>query len=369
MENHHNCIYMYINKINKKRYIGQAKDFTKRFKTHRQSTYNENNRGYNLPFHKAIRKYGMENFEIIILKKDLQTQCLLNFWESYYIEKYNSLAKNGYGYNISSGGSNGNNFAGKTEKEMEILREKIRRRMSEANPMYSEQTRRKISVIVSERHKNMRKEERDKINNKIRIKAMGRKHSQETKDKLRELFTGGNSPNAKKIKQYDLDGNLIKIWGSYSEACKYYNVTSSCLSNCLIKGNNYSLGFIWVDEDNEITEEIIVKAKEKSNGIKGEKNPMYGKKHSDETKKKISKKHIGKNSPKSKKIAQYDLNENLIKIWDCGMDVQRQLKIKSTSISVCCRFWEMNCDKNEWFKKNKGNPQKKAGGYIWKYTE
>ena len=177
MENHHNCIYMYINKINKKRYIGQAKDFTKRFKTHRQSTYNENNRGYNLPFHKAIRKYGMENFEIIILKKDLQTQCLLNFWESYYIEKYNSLAKNGYGYNISSGGSNGNNFAGKTEKEMEILREKIRRRRSEANPMYSEQTRRKISVIVSERHKNMRKEERDKINNKIRIKEAARDKS------------------------------------------------------------------------------------------------------------------------------------------------------------------------------------------------
>ena len=56
--NHYNCIYMFINKTNDKKYIGQAKDFKK---------------------------------------------------------KYNTLANNKQGYNISSGGSNGNNFIGKSE--------------------------------------------------------------------------------------------------------------------------------------------------------------------------------------------------------------------------------------------------------------
>ena len=34
MENHYNCIYMYINKINERKYVGQAKDFNKRHMTH-----------------------------------------------------------------------------------------------------------------------------------------------------------------------------------------------------------------------------------------------------------------------------------------------------------------------------------------------
>ena len=54
--------------------------------------------------------------------------------------------------------------------------------------------------------------------------------------------------------------------------------------------------------------------------LKGINNPMYGKKHTEETKTKISEKHkdkySGKNNPKARKIAQYDKSGNLIKIWD-----------------------------------------------------
>lgn len=34
MDNYYNCIYMYINKVNGKRYVGQAKDFVQRHKGH-----------------------------------------------------------------------------------------------------------------------------------------------------------------------------------------------------------------------------------------------------------------------------------------------------------------------------------------------
>ena len=152
MENHFNCVYMYTNKVNGKKYVGQAVDFNKRHKSHIHQSYNENHIAYNAPFHRAIRKYGIENFEVKILKENLQTQCLLNFYESYYIDKFNSLAKDN-GYNISSGGSNGNPYAGKTDEEMK----ECRKRMSEAqkglqagekNPMYgkhfSEESKQKM---------------------------------------------------------------------------------------------------------------------------------------------------------------------------------------------------------------------------------
>ena len=117
MENHYNCIYMYINKINGKRYIGQTKNFNRRHKQHIKKSSNK------YPIDRSLKKYGEENFDVIILKENLSTQCLLNLWESYYIEKYNCLSKDNY--NISSGGSNGNNFAGKTEEEMNDIKIKI----------------------------------------------------------------------------------------------------------------------------------------------------------------------------------------------------------------------------------------------------
>ena len=71
---------MYINKINGKRYVGQAVDFNRRHRVHNLKSTDK------FLIDRAFNKYGEENFEIVILKKDLQTQCLLNFWECYYIE-------------------------------------------------------------------------------------------------------------------------------------------------------------------------------------------------------------------------------------------------------------------------------------------
>ena len=51
-----------------------------------------------------------------------------------------------------------------------------------------------------------------------------------------------------------------------------------------------------------------------------------------------------------RKIAQYDLNNNLIKIWNSGIDVEKEMNWFSTKIIACCR-----------------NKQKTAYGYMWKY--
>ena len=89
--------------------------------------------------------------------------------------------------------------------------------------------------------------------------------------------------------------------------------------------------------------------------FQGENNPMYNRK--------------GKDNARSIKIAQYDKNENLIKIWDSTMDIERELKIANQSIVTCCKFWEIDCNKEEWYKTHKRSPRKTAGDFIWKYYD
>ena len=130
MENHFNCIYCYTNKVNGKKYIGQAVDFLIRHKQHINQAYNEKQkRNYNVPFHNAIRKHGIENFEIEILIENLRNREELNYWECFYIIERDTLAKNQKGYNLASGGEGGNTIVGKTKEEVA----EIRKKQSEAN--------------------------------------------------------------------------------------------------------------------------------------------------------------------------------------------------------------------------------------------
>ena len=208
MENHFNCIYCYTNTVNGKRYVGQTKDFNRRHKQHIKQSHNKNNKyNYNYPFHCAIRKYGIENFKVEILKENLSAQCLLNFWECYYIDKYNSLAKNKKGYNVASGGSNGNVFEGKTEEEMN----KTKAKMSEAKTgkTHSEETK----VKMSEAKKGKCCGENNPM--------YGKHHSEETKAKI-----------SKKIAQYTKDNVLIIVYPSSHEAERQTGVSHGNIITC-----------------------------------------------------------------------------------------------------------------------------------------
>lgn len=82
----------------------------------------------------------------------------------------------------------------------------------------------------------------------------------------------------------------------------------------------------------------------------GENNPMFGKKHSEVSKAKMSDR-AKKRTPKNyKKVAQYSKNGELINVWDGVIFAMRGTGIHKSCISGCCR-----------------NENKTAGGYIWKY--
>ena len=52
------------------------------------------------------------------------------------------------------------------------------------------------------------------------------------------------------------------------------------------------------------------------------------------------------------KVEQYDLQGNLLKIWDGVVDASKELKINANNISSCCH-----------------DKRKTAGGYVWKYSD
>lgn len=96
-------IYKYENMVNHKIYIGQTVDFGKRKREHFNASSNPNNKDYNLPIHAAIRKYGINNFTIVIIDT-CNTHDQANEKEKYWIKTFDSYHS---GYNATTGGQDG----------------------------------------------------------------------------------------------------------------------------------------------------------------------------------------------------------------------------------------------------------------------
>ena len=94
-------IYKIINLINNKVYIGQSRCIKKRWKNHKITYHNSNSKAYNYPLYRAMRKYGIENFQFEIIENCSIEE--LNDREKYWISYYHSN-NNDYGYNQDDGG-------------------------------------------------------------------------------------------------------------------------------------------------------------------------------------------------------------------------------------------------------------------------
>lgn len=96
----HCGIYQIRNIITGKKYIGQSVDIYRRWWEHKARVDNKNTNCYNKPLYTAIRKYGIDNFEFIILEECLPEE--LNNKEAHYIQTLSTLVPNGYNLLASS---------------------------------------------------------------------------------------------------------------------------------------------------------------------------------------------------------------------------------------------------------------------------
>ena len=215
--NYYNCIYMYVNTINNKKYIGKAIDFKNRL--------NEHIRRNELVIDKALNKYGINNFKFYIIEYNLTVEEL-NSKETYYIEYYKTNIKYKEGYNVAQGGDGGNTQEGWSEAR----KEEFKNKMSEVtkgskNGMYGKHPTEEQRRRMSEAHKG---------------KQMGSEH-----------------PQATAVLQYDLQGNFIKEWSCIKEASDFYNVHhTAIINNC--KGRNKTcVNSIWRYKNNNSIDEKI----------------------------------------------------------------------------------------------------------------
>ena len=120
-------VYKILNKTNRKVYIGSATDIKKRWRDHKW--YLNHNFHHNSHLQSAWNKYGVDNFEFLIILECTIDELLKN--ETEFILKYNSL-NSVYGYNINEPHKI---YLGNKCSE-ELKKQQSERMLGDKNPMY-----------------------------------------------------------------------------------------------------------------------------------------------------------------------------------------------------------------------------------------
>lgn len=231
-------LYMHINRINGKKYIGITSRPVK-YRWGRGSYYAEH-----LPIGRAIRKYGWDNFEHVVILEDL-TEEEAKRWEVELIREWKTQDRE-YGYNICAGGDGVTGWHPSEETKKKISEAAIaQKRFGERNPNYGNRWTDEMRSAASKRKKgNVSKEARHKISESAKRRIgeknsfFGKKHSEKTKKRLAEL-------RYRKVKQIDADGNIIKIYNSIKEAAKNAGVSGTAVSNCCRGITQTCHGYRW----------------------------------------------------------------------------------------------------------------------------
>lgn len=133
-------IYQVTNRINGKSYIGKSFNIYARWRQHLNSL--ESPREKNLVFHRALRKYGEDNFDWnIIVQVGTKDDHLLSVLERFFIAEFHTWVhdKSGWGYNETPGGE------GHPGERSDEFKQKIRNSWAERRKIVvSEETRRKM---------------------------------------------------------------------------------------------------------------------------------------------------------------------------------------------------------------------------------
>lgn len=265
-------IYKITNKVNNKVYIGETnRTIDIRWRQHKNRAEDISNKEY---LYCAIRKYGIENFEIEEI--DVCPPEERFALETKYILAYNSLAPNGYNLVLSQNG-----------KTPEIV--------FTAQKLWEEG----MSIIGISNKLHMSQKT---ISSCLKSSGVSDKEIIERRSKNIGKYS------SKIVIRYDLEGAYIDEWESASEAARQlgYNVSSICKA---CKGNNLTYkNFIWQYKESDDIENIVLLVKTKNK--------------------------VGNNS---KPVQCFNLNHEFIKEYPSASAAGRDFNVAHSGISYAAR--------------------------------
>lgn len=264
-------IYKATNKINGKIYIGKTSNFKVRKWQHERCYEKED-----CVFHRAIQKYGKENFEWEIIDEALGLENVYGL-EKKYIKKYNSHIKEN-GYNMTKGGAAPNvkpivclTLSGKFVKRYESAAEAERK-----DGFCNSDVLLCCKEKISQCKKHMFMFEDDYL------------------EQGAKAYKKPESSRARKVIQCDMNGNFINEYKSIQEAASKTEANRTTISGVLSGTYKSANGFIFVYKEDFPIKDISKYRKCK----------------------------------KGRKIAQVDINSGkIIKIFDRISDAGKELGV------------------------------------------
>lgn len=258
-------IYRITNTLNGKVYIGQAINLSARETRHFYTL--EKGTHHNEHLQRSFDKYGKDGF----LFEALEKTGNLDERELFWINTYGGLNSN-LNYN----------FKNPITKEWSDYTKKKKKKTitGKNNPNYGNRWSDELREKVSKQRKGVSLEERigkekaDLAKKRMSKSQKGRKHSEETKEKIRKANSGVNGPsygkgyrqvgeknpmygkpckNRKPVIQYTKDGILVKEYDFISQV-KEDGFSPSNVMYCARGTKNYKShkGFIWKFKDDII---------------------------------------------------------------------------------------------------------------------
>lgn len=273
------------------RYVGSSKNTKKRFQKHLEKINDTNRKA------KWVRELLMRNKKPILEIIDEVPVDERDFWETHYMKLYRS--------------SGAQLLNSTTESRRGLLKE-IRERNSKA--------RKGIHTLSPEQQKiNVEKMLAHNRTHGIWNKGANGKHTSNLtqEQKLLRNAKSKGKHNAKRILQYDLNGNFIKEWESAYEFKKQNNIPLTRSLGETIKINGIAFGHLWKFKDGEIQQKI---------------NPANPR------------------SIKGKPVSQFSLGGELIAEFTSPKEAQEKTGCSLVGISASC------------LKENKSYK-----GFLWKY--
>lgn len=159
--------------------------------------------------------------------------------------------------------------------------------------------------------------------------------SEETKEKIRQKRIGVTlSEETRHLLSRKLSGEKNPWYGRKHTDEELEKMSANRKGKCAGE-NNYWYG-------KHLSEETKLKISKSKTG----------KTASEETRRKLSEAHLGSKNKGAKSVLQFSQDGIILKEWNCIMDIKRELGIDNSSVVKCCK-----------------GKLKSAGGFIWRYKE